>query len=410
MPAGEDAQPRGRVACAGSHQPHRVSGSRDRGTPAGPGDPPPLSPTGAALPPAPSLCSEKSAGRPAGSAEGLSHGCGADGASSGRPLRLHPAFGVRAVTKGSMSMTTSRRFSILFLLLLGSLAGVPARAAGSTPVPVIEQQAADTLDHVAGVVRSADGRVPLAGAMVMVAGTGGNAVTHGDGSFRIAVPDAERYRLRIARLGYAAATVEVGQGEFAAVELEVAAIPLPDVVVTAVLSPTAANQTIRPSAVFADEKLQRQLATTLAQTVESVPGVSVTSMGPGTSQPVIRGLGGDRILALEDGQRVGDVLSSGPDHASALAPSSARRIDVIRGPSAILYGSNALGGVINVVRDEVPGRCRTARPALPRFSGRGQPAASVGAARSLSASPSTSRCASRSRSAREGICGRRSGG
>ena len=247
-------------------------------------------------------------------------------------------------------MTMSRRFSIL-LLLLGTLAGVPARSAGSTPVA---QQAAGTLDDVAGIVRSADSGMPLAGAMVMVAGTGGSAITHGDGSFRIAVPDAERYRLRIHRLGYAVASVEVGQGEFAAVDLEVTAIPLPDVVVTAVLSPTAANEAIRPSAVFSDEMLQRQLAGTLAQTVESVPGVTVTSMGPGTSQPVIRGLGGDRILVLEDGQRVGDVLNSGPDHASALAPSSARRIDVIRGPSAILYGSNALGGVINVVRDEVP--------------------------------------------------------
>ena len=246
-------------------------------------------------------------------------------------------------------MTMSRRFSILFLLL-GILTGVPARSVASTPVA---QQAADTLGHVAGIVRSAHSGTPLAGAVV-VAGTGGSAVTHGDGSFRIAVPHAERVRLRIARLGYAASSVDVRPGEMATVDLEVAAIPLPDVVVTAVLSPTAANETIRPSAVFAEEKLQRQLAATLAQTVESVPGVAVTSMGPGTSQPVIRGLSGDRILMLEDGQRVGDVVNSGPDHATALSPSSARRIDVIRGPSAILYGSNALGGVINVVRDEVP--------------------------------------------------------
>jgi iron complex outermembrane receptor protein len=57
---------------------------------------------------------------------------------------------------------------------------------------------------------------------------------------------------------------------------------------------------------------------------------------------------------LEDGARVGDVSSVGADHASALDPSSARRIEVVRGPAALLYGSNALGGVINVIRDEVP--------------------------------------------------------
>ena len=208
--------------------------------------------------------------------------------------------------------------------------------------------------EVRGIVRSAESGMPLAGATVMVVGMGGGAVTHGDGSFRIAVPDAERYRLRIDRLGYAAVALDVRPGEMATVDLEVAAIPLPEVVVTGVLSPTAADETIRPSAVFTEEELQGRLSATVAQTIASLPGVAVSSMGPGTAQPVIRGLSGDRILMLEDGQRVGDVVNSGPDHATALSPSSARRIDLIRGPSAVLYGSNALGGVINVVREEVP--------------------------------------------------------
>ena len=207
---------------------------------------------------------------------------------------------------------------------------------------------------VEGVVRTAEDGTPLAGAMVTVVGTGRIAVTHGDGAFRIAVPDAGQYRLRIDRLGYAVATVDVAHGEPATVDLDVTVLRLPELVVTAVLSPRAANETIQPSAVFAGEELQRRMAGTVARTVASVPGVAVTSMGPGTAQPVIRGLSGDRILMLEDGRRVGDVVNSGADHATALSPSTARRIEVIRGPSAILYGSNVLGGVINVVRDEVP--------------------------------------------------------
>ena len=226
-----------------------------------------------------------------------------------------------------------------------------ALSAAALPSAAQERQDREVVE---GIVRAEDDGMPLAGATVTVVGTGGSAVTHGDGVFRIAVPDAERYRLRIDRLGYVAVAVDVRPGEIATVDLEVAAIPLPAVVVAAVLSPTATNEASRPSAVFALEKLQRHLAGTLAQTVESVPGVAVTSMGPGTSQPVIRGLGGDRILVLEDGQRVGDVVNSGADHATAVTPSSARRIEVIRGPSAILYGSSALGGVINVVRDEIP--------------------------------------------------------
>ena len=239
---------------------------------------------------------------------------------------------------------TKRPIAVLLFLGMGlSAAALPSAAQVRPDGEVVE-----------GIVRAEEDGTPLAGATVTVIGTGRGAITHGDGAFRIAVPDAERYRLRIARLGYAAATVEVVRGELATVELDVSALPLPELVVTAVLSPTAANETIRPSAVFAQEELQRRLATTVAQTIASIPGVAVTSMGPGTAQPVIRGLTGDRILMLEDGRRVGDVVNSGPDHATALSPSSARRIDVIRGPNAILYGSNVLGGVINVVRDEVP--------------------------------------------------------
>ena len=237
-----------------------------------------------------------------------------------------------------------RRIAVPFLLGMGlSAAAVPSAAQAQQDEGVLE-----------GIVRSAEGGTPLAGATITVVGTGRGAVTHGDGAFRIAVPDADQYQLRIDRLGYATTTLDVGHGESATVDLEVAAVPSPDLVVTAVLSPTFANEAIRPSAVFAGEELQRQLAGTVAKTVSTVPGVAVNSMGPGTAQPVIRGLSGDRILILEDGRRVGDVINSGLDHASALSPSTARRIDVIRGPSAILYGSSVLGGVINVVRDEVP--------------------------------------------------------
>ncbi|MDE0084063.1 MAG: TonB-dependent receptor [Gammaproteobacteria bacterium] len=238
---------------------------------------------------------------------------------------------------------THRYIAAVLLLVMG---------AGALAMPGAAQMPEE--GEVRGIVRSAESGMPLAGATVMVLSTGGGAITHGDGSFRIAVPDAERYRLRVDRLGYAAVALDVRPGETATVDLEVAAIPLPEVVVTGVLSPTATNEAIRPSTVVAEEELQGQLSATIAQTIESLPGVAVSSMGPGTAQPVVRGLSGDRILMLEDGQRVGDVVNSGPDHATALSPSSARRIELIRGPNAVLYGSSALGGVINVVREEVP--------------------------------------------------------
>ena len=137
-------------------------------------------------------------------------------------------------------------------------------------------------------------------------------------------------------------------------EMEANPISLPDLVVTGSVVARAVNEVLRPTSVFAGEDLQRRLAGTLAETLSSEPGLAVSSMGPGSAHPVIRGLSGDRILMLEDGERVGDEFASGSDHATALDASSARRVEVIRGPGAILYGSNALGGVINVVRDDVP--------------------------------------------------------
>ena len=210
--------------------------------------------------------------------------------------------------------------------------------------------------EIEGVVRAADSDEPLAGAVVSIAASGGRAVSHGDGTFHLPVPGLRIYTVRVERLGYRAVTLEVDASaeEIVIVEMEANPISLPDLVVTGSAVARAANEVLRPTSVFAGEELQRRLAGTLAETLASEPGLAVSSMGPGSAHPVIRGLSGDRILMLEDGERVGDEFASGPDHATALDASSARRVEVIRGPGAILYGSNALGGVINVVRDDVP--------------------------------------------------------
>ncbi len=210
--------------------------------------------------------------------------------------------------------------------------------------------------EIEGVVRDADSNEPLAGALVSVDATAGIVVTHGDGTFHVPVPGARVYTVRVERLGYRAVSLEVdpSRGEILEVDLDANPISLPGVVVTGSLVARAANEVLRPTSVFAGEDLQRRLSGTLAETLASEPGLAVTSTGPGSAHPVVRGLSGDRILLLEDGQRVSDQFASGPDHATAIDASAARRVEVIRGPGAILYGSNALGGVVNVVRDDVP--------------------------------------------------------
>lgn len=103
-----------------------------------------------------------------------------------------------------------------------------------------------------------------------------------------------------------------------------------------------------------DAELRRRLATTLAATIAHEPGIHQQSNGPGASQPVIRGMGGDRVVVLEDGHRTGDLYASAADHAVTVDPLTAERIEVLRGPASLLYGSSALGGVVNVIREDVP--------------------------------------------------------
>ena len=218
-------------------------------------------------------------------------------------------------------------------------------------------QAPEHAGEIEGVVRDAETGGPLAGSIVSLVGSSTVAVTHSDGSFHLTGIDEGVHAVRVERLGYRGRTLEiiVGADEgFVEIELVASPIALQGLVVTASLTARGAAEVLRPVSVVAGDELQRRMRGTVAQTLASVPGLAATGMGPATSRPVIRGLSGDRVLMLEDGSRIGDASSSGPDHATAVDPSSARRIEVVRGPAALLYGSNALGGVINVIRDEIP--------------------------------------------------------
>ena len=245
--------------------------------------------------------------------------------------------------------------ALLLCLAVAPLLGVP-RASAQQP---------EQLHVFEGNVRDAVTGEPLAGAQVSVVGRDTRAVTRGDGSFHLTGLAAGGYILRADRLGYRGATAVVTVGTARArravaesaevvIELTPSPIALDDLVVTATISERAAAEALRPVSVMTGDVLQRQMTATVAGTLASMPGLAATRMGPSVAQPVIRGLSGDRVLMLEDGTAVGDASNSGADHTTALDPSSARRIEVVRGPGALLYGGNALGGVINVIRDEIP--------------------------------------------------------
>jgi len=110
------------------------------------------------------------------------------------------------------------------------------------------------------------------------------------------------------------------------------------------------------TSVVSGEELTRDLRSTIGETLAHQPGVSATSFGPNASRPVLRGFQGDRVRILTDGIGSLDASSSSVDHAVAINPLTADRIEVLRGPSALLFGSSAIGGVVNVIDARIPRR------------------------------------------------------
>jgi len=126
-------------------------------------------------------------------------------------------------------------------------------------------------------------------------------------------------------------------------------------VVSAGHDPKTAFDLAQGTSVLAGEDLHRLAQATLGETLNGLPGVSSTYYGPGASRPVIRGLGGDRIRVLDNGVGALDASNVSPDHNTALEPLFASRIEVLRGPSTLLYGSSAIGGAVNVIGNAIPG-------------------------------------------------------
>ena len=229
--------------------------------------------------------------------------------------------------------------------------------AAACPLPA-QQGPAPANGTVQGAVVDADAGAALSGVFVRLVEPHRSESTHGDGRFAIANVRAGRYTLVAERIGYQTVTqpVEVRPGAVTEVSIAMraAAIQLGQLVVTGTATARSAREMLSPTASVSGAELERKLSNTVAATLEAEPGVAVTSVGPATARPVIRGLGGDRILVLEDGQRPGDLSSTSGDHAVAIEALTARRFEVVRGPMSLLYGSSALGGVVNVVRDEIP--------------------------------------------------------
>ena len=97
-----------------------------------------------------------------------------------------------------------------------------------------------------------------------------------------------------------------------------------------------------------EKEFKKQVQSTIGQSLAWEPGISSSYFGPGSSRPVIRGLGDFRVRMLLDDIGTFDVSENSPDHGIPIEPLLIHRIDIHRGPDALLFGNAAIGGVVNM--------------------------------------------------------------
>ncbi len=114
------------------------------------------------------------------------------------------------------------------------------------------------------------------------------------------------------------------------------------------------DQILTPAKVLAGDELRDKVGSSLGETLQNELGVSASAFGAGASRPIIRGMGGSRVKMLENGMATSDVSGLSNDHAVASEGAVARQIEILRGPAALLYGSGAIGGLVNVVNERIP--------------------------------------------------------
>ena len=135
-------------------------------------------------------------------------------------------------------------------------------------------------------------------------------------------------------------------------EPEVKDTDIAPVFVTA--NPLGSSTLVSPSSALDSNALTLRRADSLGETLNGLPGVSTTTYGPMVGRPIIRGMDGDRIRLLQNGVAAYDASSLSYDHAVPQDTLSVERVEIVRGPAALLYGGNAIGGVVNTIDNRIP--------------------------------------------------------
>lgn len=209
--------------------------------------------------------------------------------------------------------------------------------------------------QLSGTVFDENGE-PLPGAEVYIPALHRGTSTNTEGHFALNKLPEGVYTVQFSFLGYKTETRQLNfytVQEPILVTLKPSSLNLPGITVTSSPQPSDVLSTSQSVVSLNEAQLQQNRGGALMESLEDVPGLDTYTTGNGIAKPVIRGLSSQRVLVLVDGVRQ-EGQQWGDEHSPEIDPYNVERIEVVKGPGSVLYGSDALGGVVNVIKPDLP--------------------------------------------------------
>lgn len=206
-----------------------------------------------------------------------------------------------------------------------------------------------------GRVTEAAGQKPLAGATLSIPELRLSAETDHTGAYIFpSLPSKGRFLIEVRYVGYKTTTqmVDLSNTTDVNFSLEKSVIEVQEVVITGTASTSANTKNSTSVAVLNKADLMKLPSTNIIDAISRVPGISQITTGGAVSKPVIRGLSYNRVITLSDGVKQ-EGQQWGDEHGIEIDQYKAGRVEILRGAASLLYGSDAMGGVINII-DPIP--------------------------------------------------------
>ncbi|MDH7603291.1 MAG: TonB-dependent receptor [Melioribacter sp.] len=207
-----------------------------------------------------------------------------------------------------------------------------------------------------GYVKEEKDDTPLIGVNVLIEELKIGTTTDTDGKFEFNNLKSGTYSLKFSYIGHKTITrkITIPSIEPIVIKLEEGIINLQEVVVTGNPLSIDPKNLSQSTLSISNLELQIKRNISIAQILNFQPGIAMRSNGIAAARPIIRGFSNNRVLILENGLRMGDLSNTSDDHAISADGNTPEKIEVLRGPASLLYGSNAIGGVVNIITEDIP--------------------------------------------------------